>query len=54
MAHLLFLKPQAFVITQGSLVCSSEHLFHKAEADTEKMVLSSAPPTVYPFGLFVP
>ena len=42
-SRLLFLEPQAPVITQVSFVCCSEHFFHNAEVDTEKMVFFRVP-----------
>ena len=42
-SRLLFLEPQAPVFTQVSFVCCSEHFFHNAEVDTEKMVFFECP-----------
>ena len=48
-SRVLFPLPQALMMMQMIFICSLEHIFHNAEADTEKSVYSSPPMSVRVF-----
>ena len=48
-SRVLLPLPQALTMMQVIFICSLEHIFHNAEAETEKSVYSSPPMSVRVF-----